>query len=92
MTELTKKQKDARAYYQQNKARICKQKRDAYAKRESKKVKSQGKREVKKGLDDAKQPAVESGITKTKKSKVPIRRRYEDIKLAQELGISVDEL
>lgn len=88
--QLTKKQIAARAYYQANKERIKEQKRAKYAHKAR-------KQRVNKVANNSISPTPKTvssrcQVSEAKQEKRARARRIEDIELARELGISLNEL
>ncbi|MBV7315475.1 hypothetical protein [Shewanella sp. NIFS-20-20] len=91
---LTEKQLKAREYYQRNKAKICQQKRTQYAANSA--VSPTSKQVFNTSIN-----ACSSNFSETKKAdkskvvnpqKLIVRRSIEDIRIAQELGISMSDM
>ena len=89
MSQLTSKQIANRAYYAKNAEKIKAQKRCAYQKTSKTKPAKTRIETVKNKVDTIPErpKPVRKAITQEDKTKLNIRRRIEDFKLAKELGI-----
>lgn len=91
--ELTQKQISAREYYQRNKAKICEQKRSQY---KSKSKSSAAAKQVFNTSISKKKSFKSDGFVEQSKDanpeKVRVRRSIEDVKIARELGLSLNDL
>ncbi|MGF1764825.1 hypothetical protein [Aliivibrio kagoshimensis] len=93
MSELTEKQRYQREYYQKNKTKLCAQKRNQYQGKTQSGTKTKAKRKTRKTSPKITAPArATSPVVKVRKIAVKTRSRIEDIHLARELGVSVQEL
>lgn len=91
MAQLTEKQIYAREYYKKNKAKICEQKRNDYTLKKPKSKKTTRSplvvKKVKQEIINPPKHATAADIARAN-----TRKRIEDIALARELGISVEDL
>lgn len=93
MEPLTQRQIYNREYYRKNAKKICQQKRDGYSAKTPKKKSKPPKRDpltVKKAKPEVINPP--KRVSREELVKAKARQRIEDIQLARELGISVEDL
>ena len=88
MEQLTEKQIYAREYYKKNKAKICEQKRNDYTSKKPKSKKTpRSPIAVKKEIINPPKHATAENLARAR-----TRHRIEDIALARELGINLEDL
>ncbi|ELU8564536.1 hypothetical protein SD467_004573 [Vibrio parahaemolyticus] len=86
MSELTQKQQYQREYYQKNKDKICETKRSQYKPKTQRKTRKIPPRNI------AAPARATSPVKAVNKMPKKTRHKIEDILLARELGVSIDEL
>lgn len=93
MSELTEKQRYQREYYQRNKAKLCAQKRIQYQGKVQSGTKPRAKQKTRKTSPKITAPArATSPVVQVRKLTIKARNKIDDILLARELGVSVQEL
>lgn len=96
--QLTDKQKYQREYYANNKEQICAKKRSKYSEKNSSKINKENKkppkprRKRKSKITPTSPSPATSPVVHVDKLTVTTRHTIEDLQLAREYGISVEDL